>query len=171
MRLVTPRSEISVDQDWTWLQPVAASTRMRHTLGTFVLAALILAGMATSTLLSPAAALPATAAVAGTAVALFVAIVRSAGSRLALSGLGLYLQNGGRARQVGWAAVRGVHVRRTRGRVRLVIDDGYRARATRATFQTDVARQWLALAAEEARRRRLDPQPDPDGLGFTTAAA
>lgn len=160
-----------MEGDWTWLQPVPSSTRIRHTLGTFVLAVLIFSGMATAILLPPPASLAATTVVAAVALALFVAIVRGAGSRLALSGLGLYVQNGGRAQQVGWAAVRGVYGTPARGRLRVVVDDGYRPRTTRAAFESAVARRWLDLAAAEAQRRQLRPQPRPDGLGFTTTAA
>jgi hypothetical protein len=168
MRLVTPRSEVVASDDLTWLRPVESSTRARHTLGTFLLAVLILAGGATATLLPPAAALPVTAAVIAAGLALLVAIVRGAGSRLALSDVGVYLENGGSAHQVGWAAVRGLYGRPVRGRVRVVVDDGYRPRSTRATFELAAARDWLELAAAEAQRRQLQPLSRPDGLGFTT---
>lgn len=170
MRLVTPRSEVVVEGDWTWLQPVQSSTRVRHTVGTFLLAVLIFLGMVTAILLPPPASMAATAVLAALAIALFVAIVRSAGSRLALSGLGLYVQNGGRAHQVGWAAVRGVYGAPARGRMRVVIDDGYRPRRTRAAFESAVAHRWLDIAAAEAERRQLRPQPHPDGLGFIATA-
>lgn len=170
MRLVTPRSEVVVDDDWTWLQPVVSSTRLRHTLGTFLLAVLILAGGATATLLPPPSSVSATVGVAAVGLWLFVAVVRSAGSRVGVSGLGLYLQNGGSAYQVGWPAIQGVHTTPAGARVRLVIDDGYRPRTTRATFDPAVTRSWVEIAVAEASRRQLHPQPRPDGLGFSTDA-
>ena len=171
MHLVTPRSSVVVEDDLTWLRPVESSTRMRHTLGTFLLAVLILAGGAAFTLLPAPVSLAATVVVVALGVALFVSIVRSAGSRVALSDVGLYLQNGGRAYQVGWAAVRGVYGRPARGRLRVVIDDGYRARSTRAAFETDAAQRWLDLVTAEAARRQLQPRPPAEGPGFTSGAA
>lgn len=170
MRLVTPRSEVVMDEaGWTWLQPRTGSTRARHTLGTFLLAVLILIALATSTLLPRPASVAATALVIGVGAILLARIVRGAASRVALGGVGIYLQNGGQAHQVGWPAVRGVSGRPRRRRVHIVIDDGYRPRATRATFDAEHARQWLRLAAEEARRRRLEPVMLDDDLGFTSA--
>lgn len=169
MRLVAPRSEVVAEATgWTWLQPVRTSTRRRHTLGTFLLATLIVIGMATATLLPPPASVAATVAVAGAAIALFVAILRSAASRIALSGAGVYLQEGAHAQEVGWAAVRGLTTAPRRGRVRIVIDDGYRSRTTRSAFDVAPAAKWLEEARHEAARRRLHPIVAPDGMGFTT---
>lgn len=168
MGVVTPRSEVVSDAaGWTWLQPVESSTRARHTAGTFVLAVLILAGMATSTLLPLTSAVPATAVVVAAAGWLVAAIVRGAASRLALSDLGLYVQDGARVLQVAWTAVEAVTARPAGGRWRIHVDDGHRPRTTRAAFETPVARAWLELATAEARRRRLEPEALPNGRGFT----
>lgn len=171
MRLVHPRSEVAAEPDgWTWLRPVAASTRRRHTLGTFLLAVLILGAMATATLLGSPAAIVATVAVAALAATLLIAMVRSAASRVALSGVGIYLQEGASALAVGWPAIRGVTGVARAGRVRIVIDDGYRSRTTRGAFDPAVAAQWLDEATREAARRRLNPQAADNGLGFTAAS-
>lgn len=170
MRLVVPRSEVVTDDnDWTWLQPVERSTRVRHTAGTFVLALLILVGGATWTLLARPAAIVATTVVVVTALWLLAGIVRGAGSRIAMSGLGLYVQDGGRAAQVGWTAVRGVTARRSGRRVRIRIDDGHRSTTTRTSFEAAAARQWLELTTAEAARRQLEPVALPDGTGFTAS--
>jgi hypothetical protein len=169
MDVVRPRSRIvAAAGGLTWLEPVEASTRARHTLGTFLLALLILIGGATATLLPVAAAVPATALVVAAAGWLLLCIVRDAGTRLALSGTGVHLLQGARAQQVGWAAIRGVTARRRGRRLRVVIDDGHRPVTTRASFEAAVTRRWLELVTAEARRRRLDPVVAPDGLGFTT---
>lgn len=166
-----PRSEVVTDDaGLVWLQPVAASTRVRHTFGTFLLALLILAGGATWTLLAWPWRLVASAAVAAVGAWLLVGIVLGAGSRVAWSALGVYVQEGARAQQVGWAAVRGLAAAPTGRRWRICIDDGYRPRTTRASFDAGTARQWLDSATEEARRRRLAPTPLRDGTGFTTGS-
>ena len=168
MRLVVPHSEVITDEaGWTWLQPRPASTRVRHTLGTFGLAALIVAGGATWYLLPPPYPLPVTLLVATVGVWLLVGIAFGAGSRVALSDVGLYVQDGGSAAQLGWSAIAGVTAVSAGGRWRIRIDDGTRARTTRAAFDIAVARRWLALVLAEADRRRLDPVAMPDGAGFT----
>lgn len=169
MRLVVPRSEVTTDETgWTWLQPRPASTRVRHTLGTFVLAALIVLGGAAWYLLPPPYPLPATLLVAAVGVWLLVGIAFGAGSRVALSDLGLYVQDGGSAAQLGWSAIAGVTAVTAGRRWRIRIDDGARSRTTRAAFEVPVARQWLALVTAEAERRRLSPMALPDGGGFTS---
>lgn len=171
MRLMIPRSEVRTDDTGlTWLQPVESSTRVRHTVGTFLLALLILVGGATWTLLPGPWGVAATAVVVATGAWLLAGIVRGAASRVAWSGLGLYVQDGARAEQVGWLAVRGLAATPAGRRWRIRIDDGYRPHTTRASFEATVARQWLDSAAEEARRRRLFPTPLPDGKGFTTGS-
>lgn len=168
MRLVVPHSEVTTDEaGWTWLQPRPASTRVRHTLGTFCLAALIVIGGATWYLLPPPYPLPATLLVVAVGVWLFVGIAFGAGSRVALSDIGLYVQDGGSAAQLGWSAIVGVTAVSAGRRWRIRIDDGSRSRTTRAAFDVAVARRWLALVLAEADRRRLDPVVLPDGAGFT----
>jgi hypothetical protein len=170
MRLVVPRSEVVTDDNgWTWLQPVVSSTRTRHTAGTFVLAVLILAAGATWTLLPQPAALAATGVVVVTGLWLLAGIVRGAASRVALSALGLYVQDGGSAEQVGWTAVHSVAAQPHHGRWRISIDDGTRARTTRAGFEPAAARQWLELVTAEAARRQLAPVPLAEGSGFTAS--
>ena len=167
MRLVVPRSEVTTDEvGWIWLQPRPASTRLRHTLGTFVLAALIVAGGATWYLLPPPYPVPATLAVAAAGIWLLIGIAFGAGSRVALSDLGLYVQDGGSAAQLGWAAIAAVTAVRTGRRWRIRVDDGTRSRTTRAAFDIAAAQQWLALVTAEAGRRQLDPVALPDGAGF-----
>lgn len=170
MRLMIPRSEVVADDNgWTWLQPVVSSTRARHTLGTFVLALLILTGGATWTLLVWPFGVAATAGVVALGLWLLFSIVRGAASRVAWSGQGVYLQEGARAEQVAWVAVRGLAAAPSGRRWRIRIDDGHRPRTTRASFDAAVARQWLALATEEADRRQLSPTALPDGAGFTSS--
>jgi hypothetical protein len=94
-------------------------------------------------------------------------LVRGAGSRLALSDLGLFVQDAGHVAQVGWAAIVGVQAVPARGRWRIRIDDGYRPRTTRTTFDVPAARDWLALVTTEADRRQLALQVLPGGAGFT----
>lgn len=172
MRLMIPRSEVVTDDTgWTWLQPLASSTRVRHTVGTFFIALLILTGGATWTLLPQPYNWLATGAVVALGAWLLYGIVRGAATKIAWSDLGLYVQDGGRAEQVGWTAVRGLAAVPAGKRWRVRIDDGYRPRTTRASFETAVARTWLATAAEEAARRRLDPTVLPDGAGFTAEAS
>ena len=172
MRLVLPRSEVVTDDTgWIWLQPVERSTRVRHTVGTFFLALLILVGGATWTLLSPPVGAALTAAVVALGLWLLAGIVRGAASRVALSGLGLYVQDGGRAAQVGWTAVRAVTAEANGRRVRIRIDDGHRARTTRTSFEAPAARTWLAAAEAEAARRQLRPVALPNGAGFTAPAS
>lgn len=172
MRGMIPRSEVVTDATgWTWLQPVTSSTRVRHTVGTFFIALLILVGGATWTLLPQPYGWLTTCVVAGVGAWLLFGIVRGAATKLAWSELGLYVQNGGRAEQVGWTAIRGVEAVPAGRRWRLRIDDGYRPRTTRASFEAAAARRWLATAAEEAERRRLDPTVLPDGAGFTAGAS
>ena len=172
MRVVIPRSEVVTDETgWTWLQPVASSTRARHTVGTFFLALAILLGGAAWTLLPRPASVLATAAVTAAGLWLLWGIVRGAGSRIALSDLGLYVQDGGRAAQVGWAAIRGISAAPMGRRWRISIDDGYQQRTTRTGFDVQVAREWLAHATAEAARRQLAPVALPDGAGFTSGVS
>lgn len=172
MRLMIPRSEVVTDDTgWTWLQPRASSTRARHTVGTFFIALLILVGGATWTLLAQPYGWLATGAVIAIGLWLLAGIVRGAGTKIAWSDLGLYVQNGGRAEQVGWAAVRGVAAVPAGRRWRLRIDDGHRPRTTRASFEAAPARRWLATAADEAARRSLDPTVLPGGAGFTAGTS
>lgn len=170
MRLLIPRSEVVTDEGgWTWLQPSAASTRRRHTAGTFLLALFILIGGATWTLLVSPYRYAATAAVVAAGIWVLTGIVRGAASRVAWSGLGLYVQEGAHAQQVAWTGVRGVVAEPAGGRWRIRIDDGHRPRTTRGSFEAGAARQWLAAAADEAGRRRLSPDVAADGSGFTTS--
>ena len=169
MRFVVPRSEVVTDDaGWTWLQARPASTRVRHTVGTFFLAALIVVGGATWYLLQPPLHVVATVGVVALGIWLFVAIVVGAASRVALSDLGLYVQDWGRAEQLGWAAVAGVTAVAAGRRRRICIDDGTRSRTTRAAFDAGAARQWLDLVTAEAQRRRLNPHTLADGGGFTS---
>lgn len=172
MRMMIPRSEVVTDDaGWTWLQPLVSSTRVRHTTGTFFIALLILAGGATWTLLPQPSGAVATSAVVALGGWLLWGIVRGAGTKIAWSDLGLYVQDGGRAEQVGWTAVRGISAVPAGRRWRVRVDDGHRPRTTRASFEAAAARQWLASAADEAGRRRLDPTLLPDGAGFTAGAS
>ncbi|MPZ73522.1 MAG: hypothetical protein GEU74_09875 [Nitriliruptorales bacterium] len=170
MRVVIPRSEVVVDAaGWTWLQPAPGSTRARHTAGTFALAILFVAGMAAWTLLPQPAAAVATAVVAAAAATLLWRIIRGARSRLAWSPIGIYVQNGGQAQQLAWAAVHGVATSPSGRRLRVVVDDGYHRVVSSADFDPDCVRRWLMSLLQEAKRRRLEPVVVGPGPGFTTA--
>lgn len=169
MDLLLPRSHVTTDgHGMTWLEPVRRSTRVRQPAGTFILAVLIVVGGATATLLPPAPAAVGTAAVIGAAAAVLWSVVRGAASRVAVTPAGVYVEDGARTSQLAWSAVRGIRGQRAGRRVRITVDDGQRPVTTRASFEVDAARRWLDLASQEAQRRRLEPRPEPDGLGFGT---
>ncbi|MGH3665448.1 MAG: hypothetical protein ACRDU8_05075 [Egibacteraceae bacterium] len=168
MRLLASRSEVVTDdQGWVWLQPQRASIRYRHTFASFLLALVVLVAMATATLLPPPAAVPATAGVSGLGVLLVIRTARDGQTRLGLSAVGILMAEGLRVAQVGWDAVEGLYGIGAGSRVRITLAAGRDSRTTRVGFDRSAAREWLQQATAEAGRRRLEPVPVDEGLGFT----
>jgi hypothetical protein len=165
--LLHVRSRVEVDEaGWTWLRPDPASTRIRHSTATFVLAVLVLAGMAAYSFLVPAAAVVVVGALVVAGLALVVRTARSANTRAAVSELGVVLQTGTHLLQAGWPALDAVIGTRVGARVRLTVEAGGDRTTGSGTFEEQPARAWLERCAAEAARRNLDPQPLPDALGF-----
>lgn len=169
MRVFAGPSEVVDAEGALWLRPQRVGTRWRHALASMVLAMLILGGAATATLLPYAAAVPATAAVAAGCVLLVRRTTLAGASRIGLTASGVTVLDGLRSVEVVWSAVESLRGEPLLGnRVRIVIEAQELSRRTRSAFDREAARLWLERATAEAQRRRLDPEPAANGLGFIT---
>lgn len=167
MRLLDPRSRVRTDDaGWVWLEPERSSLRARHAASSFVLAVLVLAGMAASAFLTQPLALAVVVALVGASGWIIVVTTRTALTRAACGDVGVVVQSGATVLQAGWPSVTGVWGEPRGRRVRITLAAGREQLTGVGTFDLDAAREWLERCAAEARRRNIDGVPGPQGLGF-----
>lgn len=144
--------------------------RLRQGLWSLLLSLLLIAGAAAATWPPPVIAVPLVALVLGTGIFLAARLWRRAHAAVAVSGIGIAVRNGIDTSQIGWPAITWV-IGLPRGRRLAIRILGRDLRLETATsFQRELALAWLDACREEAGRRRLGPQPLPDGPGFITGS-